>query len=105
MNNLIPNESVITKNGVINPTMYDLKKPSDFFNERQLLVLVTLIDEISKNYVENCKKYGLDYSNQIVLGLTSLAPDLIPSSTAIIKSELLTLNLLNSNLFALAASL
>ena len=71
MNLLLP------KTGVINPTMYDLKKPNDFFNERQLLVLVTLIDEISKNYNENCEKYGLDYSKQIVLGLTSLIEFLV----------------------------
>jgi putative DNA methylase len=77
LSTLIPKENVLVKNGVINPTMYDLRCPSDFFNKRQLLVLLTLIDEVIKKYPYFVKKYDLDFSKQIVLGLTSLIEFLV----------------------------
>jgi adenine-specific DNA methylase len=69
---LIPVEKVITKSGVINPTIYDLKEPKDFFNKRQLLVLLTLMDEIKNQFHDDSEIYGEKISKQILLGLTSL---------------------------------
>lgn len=78
LTDLIPNEKVKSKSGVINPTIYDLKTHKDFFTRRQLLVLVSVIDEISKEY-KNLLVDGRDEyeAKQIVLGLTSLIEFLV----------------------------
>ena len=78
LSKLIPNEEVKSKSGVINPTIYDLKTHKDFFTKRQLLVLVSVIDEISKEY-QNLLADGTDKAEakQIVLGLSSLIEFLV----------------------------
>jgi|GEM_PF-2128164 len=78
LSELIPNEKVKSKSGVINPTIYDLKTHKDFFTRRQLLVLVSVIEEISKEY-QNLLNNGSDENEakQIVLGLTSLIEFLV----------------------------
>lgn len=74
---LLPDGDVKLKSGVINPTLYDLKKPQDFFSERQLLVLLTVIDEIIKEYSDLVKLHGEADSKQIILGLTALIEFLV----------------------------
>jgi adenine-specific DNA methylase len=74
---LLPYGNVKLKSGVINPTLYDLKKPQDFFSERQLLVLLTVIDEITKEYPSLINSFGETEAKQIVLGLTSLIEFLV----------------------------
>lgn len=74
---LLPTGNVKLKSGVINPTLYDLKKPQDFFSERQLLVLLTVIDEITREYPTLVNLYGEIDSKQIILGLTSLIEFLV----------------------------
>lgn len=77
MNRYIPQGKVKSKGGVINPTLYDLKKPADYFTNRQLLALLTIIDEISAEYTSLLKEHGEFVSKQIVLGLTSLIEFLV----------------------------
>ncbi len=77
LSSLLPNDEVKLKSGVINPTLYDLKKPQDFFSERQLLVLLTVIDEITKEYPYLVNLYGEPTAKQIILGLTSLIEFLV----------------------------
>lgn len=77
LSHLLPQEPVKSKGGVINPTLYDLKNPKDFFNERQLLVLLTVIDEITKEYPTLRDKHGEFEAKQIVLGLTALIEFLV----------------------------
>ena len=74
---LIPNESVDSKNGVINPTLYDLKQHKDFFNDSQLLVLIVLIDELIKSYPKLKLKYGAHISQQLILANTALIEFLV----------------------------
>lgn len=73
----IPDEAVTTKSGVVNPTLYDLKKHKDFFNNRQLLVLLTLIAEIKKEWLNLQEKENTETAQQIILGLTCLLEFLI----------------------------
>jgi len=77
LNHLIPDENVKSKTGVINPTIYDLKKVKDFFSNRQLIVLITVIDEIIKEYPFLVEKYNEIEAKQVVLGLTSLIEFLV----------------------------
>lgn len=77
LSSLLPAGDVKLKSGVINPTLYDLKKPQDFFSERQLLVLLTVIDEVIKEYPSLVGSYGEGEAKQIVLGLTSLIEFLV----------------------------
>ena len=77
LQHLIPNEAVDIKAGVINPTLYDLKQHRDFFNPSQLLVLLTVIDEIKTYYHENEGTIPNEELTQIVLGLTTLLEFLI----------------------------
>ncbi|MFS4492912.1 DNA methyltransferase [Maribacter sp. 2308TA10-17] len=77
LNHLLPHNSVAKKGGVINPTLYDLKKPYDFFSDRQLVVLLGLIDEIITEYYRLLKLYDLRTAKQIVLGLTALIEFLV----------------------------
>ena len=72
LSSLYPVGEVKSKSGVINPTLYDLKKPHDFFSDRQLLVLLTVIDEIIKEYSNLKESLGEFEAKQIILGLTSL---------------------------------
>ncbi|MGO4912551.1 DNA methyltransferase [Leeuwenhoekiella sp. W20_SRS_FM14] len=72
LKHLIPEAKVSKRGGVINPTLYDLKKAKDFFNDRQLLILLGLIDEIKIEYQNLFKLYGANTAKQIVLALTSL---------------------------------
>lgn len=74
---LLPKENVIRKNGVINPTIYDLKQPQDFFSRRQLVVLLTVIEEIINEYKILKETYDEKTVKQIVLGLTSLIEFLV----------------------------
>ncbi|WP_298903550.1 DUF1156 domain-containing protein [uncultured Psychroserpens sp.] len=74
---LLPKNIVTKKGGVINPTLYDLKIPSDFFTDRQLVILLGLIDEIINEYNRLLKVYDLKTAKQIVLGLTSLVEFLV----------------------------
>jgi len=74
---LLPNGEVKLKGGVINPTLYDLKKPQDFFSDRQLLTLLTVIDEIRLEYPDLVTSYGINEAKQILLGLTSLIEFLV----------------------------
>ncbi|MCU0446449.1 MAG: DUF1156 domain-containing protein [Microscillaceae bacterium] len=83
LSHLIPNQPIKTKGGVINPTLYDLKLPEHFFNSRQLLVLLTLIDEIIQIYPTLITNYQAEEAQQICLGLTSLIEFLVDwNSTA-----------------------
>ena len=77
LRHLIPSGSVVSKSGVINPTIYDLKIPEDFFNRRQLLVLLTIINEIIQSYTSYLLKQGKEISIQITLALTSLIEFLV----------------------------
>jgi len=77
LNHLIPNDKIDARHGVINPTLYDMKSSKDFFNRRQLLILVTLIDLIIKEYESFSLKYDNNVSQQILLGLTPLLEFLI----------------------------
>lgn len=77
LKHLIPNDLVKSKGGVINPTLYDLKTPKDFFSRRQLLVLLTIIDEIIIEYKLLKTRCDLNESIQIILGLTSLIEFLV----------------------------
>lgn len=77
LKHLIPNDLVKSKGGVINPTLYDLKTPKDFFSGRQLLVLLTIIDEIINEYELLKTRCDLNESIQIILGLTSLIEFLV----------------------------
>lgn len=77
LNHLLPKNEVTKKGGVINPTLYDLKKPYDFFTDRQLVILLGLIDEISKEYNRLLNIYDLKTAKQVVLGLTSLVEFLV----------------------------
>jgi len=77
ISNLIPKEEVRSKSGVINPTIYDLKTPKDFFSNRQLLVLLTLMDELINEYHSLVKEYNKVDAKQILLGLTSLIEFLV----------------------------
>jgi putative DNA methylase len=77
LENYIPYEIVKSKGGVINPTLYDLKQHKDFFSSRQLLVLLTLIDEISVEYSGMSEDTPSSEKKQIVLGLTSLIEFLV----------------------------
>lgn len=74
---LIPDENVLCKSGVINPTLYDLKQPSDYFNNRQLVVLLTLIDEIIQSWKELELKEGEITARQVLFGLTSMIEFLV----------------------------
>ena len=74
---LLPTGDVKLKGGVINPTLYDLKKPQDFFSDRQLIILLTVIDEIKNEYEGLVKDYGEVEAKQMVLGLTSLIEFLV----------------------------
>jgi putative DNA methylase len=74
---LLPIGDVKLKSGVINPTLYDLKKPQDFFSDRQLITLLTVIDEIRNEYPELINYYGESEAKQIILGLTSLIEFLV----------------------------
>jgi len=74
---LIPYGEVAAKSGVINPTLYDLKSHKDFFNSRQLVVLLVVIDEIIKSWPVLNKTYGFDVAKQVILGLTSLIEFLV----------------------------
>jgi len=69
---LIPDEAVKAKSGVINPTIYELKKHRDFFSKRQLLILLSLIKEIIDEYASLKLHCEDNESKQIVNGLTSL---------------------------------
>lgn len=69
--------SVKTRGGVINPTLYDLSEASDFFNERQQLVLFGLINTISSQYIKWKKEYGEKVSIQLVYSLSSLIEFLV----------------------------
>lgn len=77
LKHLIPDENFDKKSGVVNPTLYDLKQPKDFFNSRQLLILLTLIDEIIKEYQNLTLEYESKIAKQIILGLTSLIEFLV----------------------------
>lgn len=77
LSSLLPADNVKLKSGVINPTLYDLKKPQDFFSERQLLVLLTVIDEIINVHPSLVSSYGEEEAKQILLGLTSLIEFLV----------------------------
>lgn len=74
---LLPTGGIKLKSGVINPTLYDLQKPADFFSDRQLLSLLTVIDEIAKEYVTLNNSFGESEAVQIVLGLSSLIEFLV----------------------------
>jgi putative DNA methylase len=77
LSHLLPQNNVTKKGGVINPTLYDLKKPYDFFTDRQLVILLGLIDEISNEYKRLLGIYDLKTAKQVVLGLTSLVEFLV----------------------------
>jgi putative DNA methylase len=77
LSKLIPKDFVEAKNGVINPTLYDLKKPEDFYNSTQLLCLLTLIDSIINDYPRLKKTYGDDFSKQLILSFTSMIEFLV----------------------------
>jgi putative DNA methylase len=74
---LIPDEKVKSKSGVINPTIYDLKTHKDFFSKRQLLVLLTVIDEVINEHQNLVNCYNHNDAKQITLGLTSLIEFLV----------------------------
>lgn len=74
---LIPKENVLAKSGVINPTLYDLKTPSDFFNKRQLACLLVVCDEIINAWQPLLDSYGRLIAKQITLGLTALIEFLV----------------------------
>ena len=73
----IPKTKVKNRGGVINPTLYDLKVCSDFYNKRQLCVLMKLILTISKKYSFWVEKYGEDLAEQLVVSLTCLIEFLV----------------------------
>ena len=77
LDSLLPAGNVRLKGGVINPTLYDLKKPQDFFSNRQLVVLLTVIDEIKNEYKNLLDHFGQIQAKQLVLGLTSLIEFLV----------------------------
>ncbi|MBA7495579.1 hypothetical protein ES702_06166 [subsurface metagenome] len=77
MQHLLPDEKVTEKGGVINPTLYDLKKPEDFFSDRQKLILLGLINEIIEEYKNLINDYGKKEAKQLVNGLTPLIEFLI----------------------------
>jgi putative DNA methylase len=77
LSHLLPQNNVTKKGGVINPTLYDLKKPYDFFTDRQLVILLGLIDEINNEYSRLLGIYDLKTAKQVVLGLTSLVEFLV----------------------------
>lgn len=77
LNHLLPQNFITKKGGVINPTLYDLKQPYDYFTDRQLLILLGLIDEINKEYERLSKRYSNNVAKQVVLGLTSLVEFLV----------------------------
>lgn len=74
---LLPKDKVIKKGGVINPTLYDLKYHYDFFTNRQLLILLGLIDEITNEYNRLKVEYDSITTKQIILGLTCLIEFLV----------------------------
>lgn len=72
LKHLLPKERVQSKGGVINPTLYDLKYPGNYFNDRQRVILLGLIDELINQYEIDKKEHGDAIAKQILLGLTSL---------------------------------
>jgi putative DNA methylase len=74
----IPVMQVKNRGGVINPTLYDLKYCSDFYNKRQLVILMKLILTISDFYNNRwVSLYGEDLAKQLVISLTSLIEFLV----------------------------
>lgn len=73
----IPNGDVLTKSGVINPTLYDLKKVGDHYNDSQRLVLGVLVAELSSQFKSEVEKHGEKTAKQIILSLTSLIEFLV----------------------------
>lgn len=74
---LIPDEEVKSKSGVINPTLYDLKTHSDFFNPRQRLVLTELIKELVSEYQTIKDSHSPQTAKQVILSLGSLIEFLV----------------------------
>jgi putative DNA methylase len=79
----IPQDKVEARHGVINPTLYDLKNVPDYFNQRQLLVLAVLLEEITKQYNKVREEDGPELAKLIARGLTPLIEFLVDwNSTA-----------------------
>ncbi|SHG26396.1 DNA methyltransferase [Flagellimonas flava] len=72
-----PKSTVRSRGGVINPTLYDLKYHQNFFNDRQLLILLGLIEELTKQYHIDVNIHGKLKAKQILLGLTCLIEFLV----------------------------
>lgn len=68
---------VEARGGVINPTLYDLKDITDFFNSRQHLIILGLISKIISLYPEWVKFYNNVIAEQLVYALTSLVEFLV----------------------------
>lgn len=68
---------VEARGGVINPTLYDLKNVGDFFNKRQYLIILGLIDCIKDSYPEWIKCFGEETAKQLVYSLTPLIEFLV----------------------------
>ena len=77
LDNWLPNGEVLLKTGIINPTLYDLKKAHNFFNKRQLLLLLALIKEICDGYPTMINAYGKENAERLILGLTALVEFLV----------------------------
>ncbi len=69
--------TVSPRGGVINPTLYDLKEAKDFFNKRQYLIILGLIDCICDNYPKWISSYGAITAKQLVYSLTPLIEFLV----------------------------
>lgn len=69
--------TVESRGGVINPTLYDLKEAKDFFNKRQYLIILGLINCIKEFYYKWIQLYNEETAKQLVFSLTPLIEFLV----------------------------
>lgn len=68
---------VESRGGVINPTLYDLKNAGNFFNKRQHLIILGLINCIKDYYPKWIESYDKNMAQQLVYSLTPLIEFLV----------------------------